>query len=286
MKALVALGLVTVLLGHASGDSARAKYREVNVIGLDYTFQLPRELPAGPTIFRFENKGKVPHELNIVMLKPGVTPARFLEVMKTTDPLQPMIEGTIGVLFAGPGKRSGAGLSTELVPGRDYFVRCIFRDKGKGPQHFTMGMYSVIHVPASSVAPQPLAVRVDTVVATDYAFHYPQTLAPGHHSFAFDNQGKVRHEMAMDLLKKGVTIDSVMKVGKAGGDIDPMFEGTMGLLHTMPGKQVLGRFEVDLLPGRDYSILCMFTDSAKAPPHAALGMYGMIHVLRGPRRDQ
>jgi hypothetical protein len=84
--------------------------------------------------------------------------------------------------------------------------------------------------------------------------------------------------MAIDLLTKGVTIDSVMKVGIAGGDTDPMFEGTMGLLHTLPGKKVLGRFEVDLLPGRDYSILCMFTDSVKAPPHAALGMYGMRHV--------
>lgn len=265
-------------------DISSPRYREVNVIGLDYAFQLPRELPAGPTMFRFENKGKVPHEMNIVMLKPGVSPARFLEVLKGTDPLQPMIEGPIGVLFADPGGRSGAGLSTELVAGRDYFVRCIFRDKGKGPRHYEMGMYSVIHVPASRVVSRPPAVRADTFVAVNYAFRYPRTLPPGHHSFVFDNQGSVRHEMNVDLLQKGVTIEQVVKVGASGGDIGPMFEGTMGLLSSPVGKKSLGRLEVDLLPGREYSIVCMFTDSANAPRHVALGMYGMIRVPGGAGR--
>ena len=45
---------------------------EVEATALDYAFQLPEELPAGRTTFRFANRGKVAHELNIVLLRPGV----------------------------------------------------------------------------------------------------------------------------------------------------------------------------------------------------------------------
>src|SRR5207237_10360501 len=37
----------------------------------------------------------------------------------------------------------------------------------------------------------------------------------------------------------------------------------------------------NLLPGRDYAIICRFNDGAGATRHVELGMYGVIHVSDG-----
>jgi hypothetical protein len=40
----------------------------------------------------------------------------------------------------------------------------------------------------------------------------------------------------------------------------------------------LGVLQLDLLPGRDYALICFIPDSAGTPPHVMLGMSGTIHV--------
>jgi plastocyanin len=138
----------------------------------------------------------------------------------------------------------------------------------------------VIHV-----SPEASAARTDiptsVIGGVDYAFKAPATVPPGRHLVAFENQGKVAHEVAIALLRRGVTIDSVLKVEKAGGDVDGMFEpGESGLLTSQPGQKALGHLDVNFLPGREYSIVCFFQDNDKAPPHVALGMVGSIKVTR------
>ena len=116
-----------------------------------------------------------------MLLKPRVTIQEFIAAANADKPLTPLIEATVGVLFAEPGQRSAAGLSTELLAGRTYSIRCIFRDSATAPRHQAMGMYSAIHIsgaqPAASSPP-----RVDTIVGMDYAFRYPRTLSAGVHS--------------------------------------------------------------------------------------------------------
>lgn len=253
--------------------------REVTIVGLDYAFQIPTELPSGPTTFRFDNKGKVRHELNIALLKPGAKIDDLIALRKQGKSTLSLIDGPVGVLFASPGGRSSVGLATDLIAGREYAVICIFRDTARAPRHFEMGMYSVIRVAPATSAVKPAGVPTLTITGLDYAFRAPATIEPGRRWLAFENQGKVAHEVAISLLKKGVTVDSVLKVEKAGGDIDDMFESAeFGLLHSQPGRNALGRLDVDFLPGREYSIVCFFQDSAKAPPHLALGMVGSLKV--------
>lgn len=114
---------------------------------------------------------------------------------------------------------------------------------------------------------------------------FPNAAAPpGRSALAFRNTGKVRHELSVELLKAGVTVDSILKVGKAGGDADGLMEGSFGLLTARASSTPLGRLELDLLPGREYLIACFFRDSANAPEHVDLGMYGAIRVAgRTPR---
>jgi hypothetical protein len=253
----------------------------VEVVGSDYAFQVPEKITAGPTVFHFVNKGKVRHELNLFMLTRGTTIQQYLDRRKQQKPALDLIDGPIGVLFAGPGSRSDAGLSAELVPGRDYVAICIFKDRPNGPAHYEMGMYALIkaHGPP---AVEAVASRTDSIVGVDYAFRYPGTLRPGHHSLVFENRGKVRHEMVLMRLKKGVTTDSVLKVARTNGNTDALIDDASGLLTATPGRTSLGRLEVDLLAGREYTLACFFADSANAPPHVALGMYGRILVTGPP----
>lgn len=250
---------------------------EIEIVGMDYAFRVPSELPAGRTSFRFRNAGKHRHEFNIALLKPGVTVQQFMAAANAAKPLSGLIDGSVGVLFAKPGKRSAAGLSSDLIAGRTYVVRCIFRDTASAPRHEALGMYSAIRITSAKAAPST-AVVVDTIVGMDYAFRYPATLAPGLHRFVFTNVGKQRHEFAIQLLTPGATLDQLLKADAKGEDVDKFFEDDFGLILAPGGMKPLGLLEVDLLPGRDYLIECGLSDSAKAKPHYMLGMTGAIHV--------
>ena len=250
----------------------------VEVVGMDYAFRAPPTLAAGPVTFKFRNQGKKAHELNIFLLKPGVTIDQVIAAGKAGKPQMPMIEGGVGVLFADPGSVAPSGLTANLLPGRTYGIQCIFRDSTDAPRHYEMGMYSTIRVTGKFVRAQ---IAADSVVAVDYAFsRYPRQVSPGFHAIAFRNDGKHRHEINVGLLKKGVTLDSVIAVDKKDGDVGELFDrnGGIGVLHAMPGQSALGVLSVDFLPGRDYMLDCSFSDDEKSPPHYKLGMYGSIHV--------
>lgn len=262
---------------------AAPKPREVEAVGTDYAFQIPSNLPPGPTTFRFTNNGKKRHELNIVLLKPGVKLSQVLELQKAGKTTKDLVEGSVGVLFAEPGGRSGARLLTDLLAGREYGVICIFKDTATAPSHYEMGMYSTIRVQNKKPASPATMPRVDSIVGVDYAFsRYPRSLAPGKHTFLFTNEGKFRHEVSMTLLKPGVTVARVAEVDKAGGNVDALFDDGLGVLWSRPGETSLGRLEAELLPGREYLIDCGFQNDDKSPPHYTLGMYGSIVVSGKP----
>ena len=251
---------------------------EVEIVGMDYAFKVPGELPAGRTSFRFRNAGKQSHEFNIALLKPGVTVQQYIAAANAEKPVIEMVDGAVGVLFAAPGRRSAAGLTTDLIAGRTYVVRCIFRDSASKPRHQALGMYSAIHV-TSAKTPPPAPIAIDTIAGMDYAFRYPRTLSPGRHRFTFTNIGKQRHEFSIQLLKRGATADQVAKADAKGDDVEQFFDDErFGLLIASGGTRPIGLLDVDLLAGRDYLIECGLADSPKAKPHYTLGMTGSIHV--------
>lgn len=282
---LVSVALISAFAFATHTDSVLGKpdQRDVDVVALDYAFQVPRELPPGQTTFGLENRGKRRHELNIFLLKPGVTVTQVLELQKAGKSTQALVEGAVGVLFAKPGNTSPSRLSTDLRPGREYGVICIFRDSAKAPRHFEMGMYSTIRVKAGPSVRPRVAARADTIVGFDYAFRYPKQLTAGRHTFVFRNEGKHRHEFSVTLLKPGVTLANVVEVDKVDGDIDPLIDTGMGLVWAHAGAAPFGALEMNLLPGREYLIDCGFTDDDKSPPHYKLGMYGSIKITGKPQ---
>jgi hypothetical protein len=246
---------------------------------MDYAFRVPPSLPAGNTTFTFRNSGKHAHEFNIFLLKRGAKIEQVVNARKEGKSQLTYIDGAVGVLFAEKGTNAPSRLTTNLLPGRDYGVICIFKDSAKAPPHYETGMYSVIRVAGSSAS--PATGPVDSIIAVDYAYpKYPRELSPGIHTISFRNSGKHRHEINVSLLKKGITLDSVVAIDKKDGDVEPLFEknGGMGVLHSNAGTDALGRLVIDFLPGREYLVDCGFQDDDKSPPHYKLGMYGSIKV--------
>lgn len=281
MRSLILVGVAAVAAVTHSALPAKPNTHEIEVVGLDYAFMMPSQLQAGRTTFRFRNAGRQAHEFNIVMLKRDATIDQFIQAGKEGKPRQPMIEGAVGVLFAEPGRTSSATLTTDLIPDREYAVQCIFRDSAKAPQHFAMGMYKLIRIKRG--ANETSAAPADSVIGVDYAFRYARELPPGRHSLAFRNEGKQRHELNIALLKNGVTLDSVVAVDKRGGNVFPLFDEGIGVLHSRGGEAALGRLDIDFLPGREYLIECGFQDTEKSPPHYTLGMLGSIRIPGKPR---
>lgn len=277
------LALVSGLAGCNSGSGGFMARRAIDITATDYAFQIPDHIGPDPSIISFTNNGKVEHELNISLLKKGVRIEQMIDAIRQDQTLKPFVDGSVGVLFASPGKKSTGKLGIGLMEGRDYAVICINRDSAKAPMHLEMGMYSVIHVTG-----KPLFVRDqsqppgEAIVATDYAFSYPRTVAPRHYSFTFQNNGAVRHEVNMTLLKSGATLQQVLAIEKSGGNTDSLFEAGVDVLLAQPGKASLGRLDVDMLPGREYVIVCFFANDEKSPPHYKLGMYGSIKVSGTP----
>lgn len=113
---------------------------EVLVPGTDYAFTAPKELPAGPTRFRFENRGTVPHEMALGQLKAGITADSLLAYAAAGHDPGELADGIVGILIAEPGTAALGTLSADLAPGRTYMMICSFRDADSLPPHIAMGM--------------------------------------------------------------------------------------------------------------------------------------------------
>jgi hypothetical protein len=116
------------------------------------------------------------------------------------------------------------------------------------------------------------------IVATDYAFTAPGKLPAGRTTFRFANNGKVRHELNISRLKKGVSIDEILDSVRADKSVKDLIEGPVGVLFAAAGQKSNAGLTVNLAPGERYAVICIFRDSAGAKPHYDMGMYKMISV--------
>ncbi len=145
------------------------------------------------------------------------------------------------------------------------FPKCCFAALG----------FALLAIQAPPVAAQTRveAKQID-VVATDYAFvSLPPHISAGPTIFAFTNQGRVQHELAIGRLRPGVTPEEAAKAIIGGAKRGEFVERSVGILIAGPGKKPDGRLLVDLLPGISYIVLCGLKDAPESPTHLMLGMY-------------
>src|SRR5262245_39844796 len=130
----------------APSSSCRQPVHQVTVAGTDYAFQAPDTLSGGRTAISFQNRGRVPHELAMGRLKPGITLDQVLDRLRSGGDPEEFLDAMIGVLIAPPGQTSGGELLVDLVPGRTYAIVCQFRDGEGQPPHLTLGMHKSLAV--------------------------------------------------------------------------------------------------------------------------------------------
>lgn len=253
------------------------EHQLIDVVGHDYAFTMPDTVNAGPSAFRFTNSGHKRHEFNIVLLKPGVTLAQYIDAANHGKQMSQFREAPIGVLFADSAQASPSVLLSNMLAGRTYAVQCIFKDTSSAPSHRELGMFHALTVRNSTSLRRASAVKVDTIVGTDYAFiSYPRTLAPGWHEIAFVNTGKQRHEVSIARLRAGKTMDEFMKVSAADGDVNALLDHDYGVLHIESGNNPLGTLGFEIVEGREYVIECAFQDTPTSKPHYEMGMIASI----------
>jgi hypothetical protein len=142
---------VTVLLtlGACSPQTSLREPTEVRVTGSDYAFQLPDTLRPGQSTLRFVNAGKVDHEMGMALLRPGVTLAQLLDVVKAGGSPDSLLDGIVGILIAAPGVTGLGSLAIDLKPGRTYALFCNFQDAPDKPPHSALGMVASRTVPGA-----------------------------------------------------------------------------------------------------------------------------------------
>ena len=115
---------------------------EIQVTANDYAFTpLPANIHHGATLFSFANNGKVRHELSIGRLKSTASVEQFLK-MDAGPERAALIDRSVGILIAGPGKSPDGKLLVDLRKGATYIVYCNLVDKPGAPAHLSMGMYT------------------------------------------------------------------------------------------------------------------------------------------------
>lgn len=126
-------------------------------------------------------------------------------------------------------------------------------------------------VEGSSTEIEADAARVD-VVATDYAFEVPTTLAAGRTSFVLTNQGAEAHFLLVSKLKDGVSMQDALAMEDPSSVIEGEWETGLAAAGGADEEVIT----LDLVPGT-YALLC-FVPNAEGTPHAFMGMTAEVVV--------
>jgi hypothetical protein len=103
-----------------------------------------RTLTAGRHTLTFVNVGKQVHEVNIALLRRGVTLDSAFKIANVGGDLRGSVDAWVGVLFAAPGAPGPGKLEVSLLPGREYMIKCDLTDTDNALPHVTLGMFGSI----------------------------------------------------------------------------------------------------------------------------------------------
>ena len=126
---------------------------------------------------------------------------------------------------------------------------------------------------ASASSSHPIAARVVTLTATDFAFTAPERIPAGATTFHLVNNGKELHHGQLIKLEDGKTLADVAQALKQPG-IPSWVKFVGGPNAVPPGKQSSATMVLE--PG-NYALLC-FVYGADKVPHAAKGMVKPLEV--------
>lgn len=120
--------------------------QRVRIVGTDYSFQLPEHIRAGETVFTFENRGSVRHEMSLALVKPGFAPDSVLAALVAGSPRRNWLDGQAALIVSRPADPPGPGIWLDLEANRTYVVICTLRDTPEAQPHLMLGMVASFRV--------------------------------------------------------------------------------------------------------------------------------------------
>jgi sulfocyanin SoxE-like protein len=231
----------------------------------DYSFDGPDTIPAGQITIRLQNRGKEPHQLQLLKLDQGKSPADLSAALQTSGGVVPRWAKHMG----GP-NGIGSGEASEatmyLEPG-SYVLICGIPTRNH-QTHAGLGMQKALHVAENSTSPPEFYGNFHMAMF-DYEFLVVQPLKKGRHIFYVINRGSQTHQASLVRLDPGASADDVLAA--LGSDAPLSLPGKLigGISGLEPGGD--GTFTAEFTPGR-YAMLCLFPDPVTRDLHAAKGM--------------
>lgn len=266
MHLLTLQSLLLAALMPAAGAAPSAPPRVVTAVATDYHLQLPATLAAGPTWLRLTNKGKEPHQLYLVKLEDGKTPADLVAALKAGGPPPTWAVDAGGANGVDPGQTSTTTV-VDLRPG-EYAALCVIPSPG-GTPHVMKGMITQLHVTeARHARTRTMPHADDSIRLVDYRYQPASPLKAGHHVLLVRNDGQQSHELELVRLEPGKSVGDLEKwAEKMAGPPPAHFLG--GVSPIAPGQS--NELVVDLTPGH-YAFLCFLPDARDGKPHFVHGM--------------
>lgn len=274
--ALCVAAIASSPVGRVPAARERFETPVVTVHAKEFAFVAPARIPAGTTTFRLVNDGREAHQISIIQLTQGKTPAEYVAAIKANQPT-PWAIGAGGPNTAGPGQTIEA---TVTLDAGNYVLVCFVPSPGSPVPHMAKGMVHPLTVTA--VASRGARARASTVSVpapdvrlevSEYTFKFSKPLTAGKHTIQVVNAGTQDHEAVFVKLAPGKTMK----------DVDAFFEGGQqgpAPMAPMPGMAGLGKgrtgtFTTTLTPGR-YGIACFIPDVKDGKPHE---MHGMVQEI-------
>ena len=134
------------MVADSEGEGVAPPQADVEVVLVDFAFNAPIAITAGPQVWHIVNQGAQNHHMFVVPLDDGMTAGAFNEFLlrllagEEVEGQEPLIEW-----FAmSPGEQ--AWITYDLEPGT-YAVVCVLPDfAGSGHNHAELGMRQIIIV--------------------------------------------------------------------------------------------------------------------------------------------
>jgi hypothetical protein len=269
--ALAALSVLACAGGDTqSADAPAVAPNVVTFTAVDFGFEGPSEIAAGPTTFRMISSGKEIHHLTLVKLEEGKTYDSLLAAMKNPGPPPPWMVFVGGPNAPAPGTESNATLT--LDPG-NYALLCFVDTPDKIP-HMMKGMTRPLTVtPATTPVASTLPPPTLTVTMNEYSFTLDKPLSVGKHTIKVVNAGKEPHEFSILRMDPGKTLEDLgawMETMQGPPPGAPLG----GIAPTVNGND--GQFDIDLAPG-NYLLVC-FLPAPDGKLHFMHGMQQQIQL--------
>jgi len=138
--------LLSAALATAACSGRSQTTRVVDITAINYAFQVPATLAPGPARIRFVNAGTVPHEVQIYLVKAGLSADSVRALLNLEHPPDSLADSSGAVLIAAPHMTTPEELYVNLEAGRVYALVCQFRDSAKAQRHDRMGMFGALQV--------------------------------------------------------------------------------------------------------------------------------------------